>query len=75
MIANSILLDITPGPPSHGLGIGEVIFVAIAVLILTGAAIAGFVFMLRCLLRAKSPVTQSASHASAEFQPNSPNQP
>ena len=73
MIAKLILLDVIPGPPSRGVSTGELIFVAIIVLMLAGAAIAGFVFLLRWLLRAKS--TQTPSQPTAEFQPNSPNQP
>ena len=75
MIANLLWLDIRPGPPSPGVGAGEFIFVAIVVLMLTGAAIVGFVFLLRWLLRARSPMTQAVSQAGAKFQPNSPNQP
>jgi hypothetical protein len=51
MIADLLLLDVTPGPPSPGVGIGELIFVAIVVLMLTGAAIVGFVFLVRRLTK------------------------
>jgi hypothetical protein len=75
MAANLVLLDVIPGPPGPRVGTGELIFIAIVVLMLTGAAVVGFVFLLRWLVRAKSPVTQTSSRASAGFQPNSPNQP
>jgi hypothetical protein len=75
MIANSLLLDVIPGPPSPGVTTGEMIFVGVVVLMLTGAAIVGFIFFLRWLLRMKPSGTQAASQATAEFQPNSPNQP
>jgi hypothetical protein len=51
IIANLLLLDIRPGPPSPGVGTGELIFVALVVLMLTGAAIAGFVFLVRRLTK------------------------
>jgi hypothetical protein len=74
MIAN-LLLDVIPGPPSPGASKGELIFVAIVILMLTGAAITGFVFLLRWLLRAKSTGTQTVPQTAGQFQPNSPNQP
>ena len=52
MIANLFLFDIRPGPPSPGVGTAELIFIAIVVLVLTGAAIAGFVFLVRRLTKA-----------------------
>lgn len=73
MITKLLLLDLSPGPPSPGVGMGELIFVAIVVLMLTAAAVAGFVFLLRRLLRSKHQVAQTS--VPPEFQPNSPNQP
>ena len=51
MTANLLLLDIRPGPTGPGVAAGEFILVAIVVLMLTGAAIAGFVFLVRRLTR------------------------
>ena len=51
IIANLLLLDIRPGPPSPGVGTGELIFVTLVVLMLTGAAITGFVFLVRRLTK------------------------
>jgi hypothetical protein len=51
MFANLVLLDIAPAPPSPGVGTGELILVSVVVLILTGAAIAGFVFLVRRLMK------------------------
>lgn len=58
MIANLLLLDIRPGPPGPSVGTGELIFVALVVLVLTGAAIAGFVFLVRRLTKTAGPGTR-----------------
>jgi hypothetical protein len=58
MIAHLLLLDIRPGPPNSVGGAGELIFVAIVVLMLTLAAVGAFVFLVRRLRKTAGPGTR-----------------
>ena len=72
-IRSLLLLDVAPIPRIR-VTPGGLVFVAIAVLMLTGAAVSGFVFLVRrLLLRARHQVMQAS--VPPKFQPNSPNQP
>ncbi|HXT64232.1 MAG TPA: hypothetical protein VN696_14440 [Pyrinomonadaceae bacterium] len=73
MIASLWWLDVRPDPVPTGSGITVLILIGIVVLMLSVAAIVGFVFLLRWFLCAKAASAQTP--ATAEFQPNSPNQP
>jgi hypothetical protein len=75
MTLNFLLLDVAPNPVSTGTGVASLLLIAIAVLMMTGAAVVGFVFLLRSLLRKKAPTNQSLGQATPELQPSSPNQP
>ena len=74
MIANLLLLDVRPDPVPAGSGALGLVLIGIVVLMLSAAAIFGFVFLLRWLLSTKAATPQT-QHATPEFQPNSPNQP
>ena len=73
MIASLLLLDVRPDPVPTASGAAGLILIGIVVLMLSVAAIVGFVFLLRWFLRAKAATAPTP--ATAEFQPNSPNQP
>ena len=80
-----LLLDAAPEPVSVGIGIAGFILVAVVVLMLTAAALVGFVFLLK-RLRRSGPGTRvvvgdvclnldSAAAPSAAQPQSSPNQP
>ena len=73
MRASLLWLDVRPDPVPTASGITVLILIGMVVLMLSVAAIVGFVFLLRWFLRAKAATAQTP--ATAEFQPNSPNQP
>lgn len=73
MIADLLLLDVRPDPVPAGNGATGLILIGVVVLMLSAAAIVGFVFLLRWLLRAK--IATARTPATVEFQPNSANQP
>jgi hypothetical protein len=74
MIANLMLPDVRPDPIPAGTGTTALILIAFAVLMLSVAAIVGFVFLLRWLRRAQASPSQTQV-ATRNFQPNNPNQP
>ncbi|HEV8590187.1 MAG TPA: hypothetical protein VGQ72_15070 [Pyrinomonadaceae bacterium] len=74
MITNFLLLDVRPDPVSTGIGVTGLILIGVVVLMLTAAAITGFVFSMRWFLRAKLR-TNAAPERASKLQPSSPNQP
>lgn len=74
MILSLLLFDVRPNPVPTGAGVTGLILIGIVVLMLSAAAVAGFVFLLRWMLRQKTAVTPT-QHPGTAFQPNSPNQP
>jgi flagellar basal body-associated protein FliL len=67
-----LFLDVTPDPVSSGTSAVVLILIGVVALLITAAAVFAFVFLLRYLLRAKTP---AASKVTSEFQPSNPNQP
>jgi len=74
MMTNFPLLDARPDPVPTGIGVTGLILIGVVVVMLTAAAITGFVFLLRYLIRAKH-AREAMPHAAPELQPSSPNQP
>jgi flagellar basal body-associated protein FliL len=79
MITNLLLLDVLPEPIPNPLGIVGLMLIVVIVLMLITAAITGFVFLLRWLMR-RGPqiscaVDETASQPITQFQASSPNQP
>ena len=80
MISALLLFDVTPDPVSSGVGVTGLILIGVVVLILSVAALVGFVFLLRWLLRgsrsgASPTVREGSSQNATQFQPSNPNQP
>jgi hypothetical protein len=75
MITNLLLLDVRPEPVSTGVGAAGLIVIGVVVLMFSAAALVGFVFLLRWLLRSKPQNVQNAAQAAPKFQPSNPNQP
>ena len=85
MMNHLLLLDAAPEPVSVGIGIAGFILVTVVVLMLTAAALIGFVFLLKRLRRngagtrvVVGDVCLNLDHAASQSaaQPqNSPNQP
>jgi hypothetical protein len=75
MMANLMVLDVRPNPIPAGTGTTGLILIAFVVLMLSVAAIVGFVFLLRWLRRAAQASPSRTQVATRNFQPNNPNQP
>ena len=78
MITDFLLLDVRPDPVPTGIGVTGLILIGVVVLMLTAAAITGFVFLMRWLLRAKlrtNAATERTPQLAPGLQPSSPNQP
>jgi hypothetical protein len=72
-----LLLDVAPDPVTPVIGIGGLILIAVIVLMLAAAAIVGFVFLLKRVMR-RQPKTEVALREGepvTQFQASSPNQP
>ncbi|HEY3104662.1 MAG TPA: hypothetical protein VGJ69_13820 [Pyrinomonadaceae bacterium] len=74
MMTNFLLLDVRPDPIPTGIGVTGLILIGVVVLMLTAAAITGFVFLMRWFLRAKLRANAAPERA-PKLQPSSPNQP
>lgn len=80
MISAVLLFDVTPDPVRSGIGVTGLILIGVVALILSAAALVGFVFLLRRLLRGNrqgtSPTArEGSSQKASQFQPSNPNQP
>ena len=87
MINPILLLDVAPDPVSAGVGIAGLILIGVVVLLITAAALAGFVFLFKRLRRNDSggstrlmvgDVCLNLDRAASQSSPHpqsSPNQP
>lgn len=71
MIGTLLLFDVAPEPVHAGIGMTALVLIGIVALMISAAAVVGFVFLLRWILRAKAHHTPAGS----KLQPSSPNQP
>lgn len=69
-----LMFDVAPEPVSTGTSVVVLILTGIVALMITAAALLGFVFGLRAWLRTRTSA-KAGTRPAPEFQPSNPNQP